>query len=300
MKAPPAIQTVDLSKRYGRVRALEGLNLTVQQGEVFGFLGPNGAGKTTTIRLLLDFIRPSRGRAEVLGLDTHRDSLAIRRRTGYLPGDAALYQPLTGLGLLATLDDLRGGGCLDRGRALAERLDLDLSRHIGEYSTGMMQKLGLIIALMPRPDLLILDEPTKSLDPLVQVQVYDILSEERARGCTIFLSSHILPEVERVCDRVGILRQGRLVAVEDVQAIRHKRVRILTVSFSRPVAPAALATDGIEVLKMDGREATLAVHGRVPDLLRRLADLPVEDFVFPEATLEDAFMKHYGGEEESG
>ena len=298
MIASPAIQTVDLSKRYGSVQALEGLNRTVQQGEVFGFLGPNGAGKTTTIRVLLDLIRPSRGRAAVLGLDCRRDSLAIRRRVGYLPGDVAVYRPLTGEGLLAFLDHLRGGGCLGRGRELAERLDLDLSRHIGEYSTGMVQKLGLIIALMPRPDLLILDEPTKGLDPLVQVEIYNILSEERDRGCTVFFSSHILPEVERVCDRVGILRQGRLVAVEDVQAIRHKRVRILTVSFRQPVPREALRLEGIEVRQMDGRQATLAVYGHVPDLLRRLAELPVEDFEFPEATLEDTFMTFYSGETE--
>jgi ABC-2 type transport system ATP-binding protein len=297
MMTSPAIQTVDLSKRYGSIQALEGLNLTVQPGEVFGFLGPNGAGKTTTIRLLLNLIRPSRGRAAVLGLDSRRDSLAIRRRVGYLPGDGAYYRPLTGESLIGTLDHLRGGGCLSRGRELAERLDLDLSRHISEYSTGMAQKLGLIIALMPRPDLLILDEPTKGLDPLVQVEIYNILSEERDRGCTVFFSSHILPEVERVCDRVGILRQGRLVAVEDVQAIRHKRVRILTVSFSRPVPREALRLEGVEVRKVDGRQATLAVYGHVPDLLRRLAELPVEDFVFPEATLEDTFMAFYGGED---
>ena len=298
MIASPAIQTVDLSKRYGSVQALDGLTLTVEQGHIFGFLGPNGAGKTTTIRLLLDLIRPSRGRATVLGLDCRRDSLAIRRRVGYLPGDVVYYRPLTGEGLVAFLDHLRGGGCLGRGRELAERLGLGLSRHIGEYSTGMAQKLGLIIALMPRPDLLILDEPTKGLDPLVQVEIYNILSEERDRGCTVFFSSHILPEVERVCDRVGILRQGRLVAVEDVQAIRHKRVRILTVSFSQPVPREALRLEGVEVRHMDGRQATLAVYGHVPDLLRRLAELPVEDFVFPEATLEDTFMRFYSGETE--
>ncbi len=296
MKAPPAIQALELSKRYGSVQALDDLSLTVDQGQIFGFLGPNGAGKTTTIRLLLDFIRPSRGRAEMLGLDCRRDSLAIRRRVGYLPGDVAYYRQLTGESLLATLDHLRGGGHLGRARELAERLDLNLTRHISEYSTGMAQKLGMIIALMPRPDLLILDEPTRGLDPLVQVEVYSILSEERRRGCTVFFSSHILPEVERVCDRVGILRQGRLVDVEDVQAIRHKRVRILTVSFSQQVPPEALRLEGVEVRNMDGREATLAVYGHVPDLLRRLAALPVEDFVFPEAKLEDTFMEFYGGQ----
>jgi len=289
----PAIQTFSLSKRYGRIQALDDLNLTVHSGDVFGFLGPNGAGKTTTIRLLLDLIRPTRGQAEVLGLDSRRDSLAIRRRTGYLAGDVALYQQMTGRGLLSLLDDMRGGGLLPRGHELAERLELDLSPHISSYSSGMKQKLAFIAALMPGAELLILDEPTKGLDPLVQLEVYAILKEEQQRGCTVFFSSHILPEVERLCNRVGIVREGRLVAAEDVESIRHKRVRLLTVSFSRPVPAAALRMEGVELRSLDGNRAELAVHGHVPDLLQRLAELPVEDFVFPEATLEDTFMRLY-------
>jgi len=289
----PVIQTFSLSKQYGRIQALDDLNLTVHSGDVFGFLGPNGAGKTTTIRLLLDLIRPTRGQAEVLGLDSRRDSLAIRRRTGYLAGDVALYQQMTGRGLLSLLDDLRGGGLLPRGYELAARLELDLSPHISSYSSGMKQKLAFIAALMPRAELLILDEPTKGLDPLVQLEVYAILKEEQQRGCTVFFSSHILPEVERLCNRVGIVREGRLVAVEDVESIRHKRVRLLTVTFSRPVPAAALRMEGVELRSLDGNRAELAVHGHVPDLLQRLAELPVDDFVFPEATLEDTFMRLY-------
>jgi ABC-2 type transport system ATP-binding protein len=162
----------------------------------------------------------------------------------------------------------------------------------------MKQKLALIAALSPAPELLILDEPTKGLDPLVQLEVYAILAEERARGCTVFFSSHILPEVERVCNRVGIVREGHLVAAEDVDSIRHRRVRRLTVTFVGPVAADALRMEGVEIVSMDGDRAELAVHGHVPDLLQRLAALPVEDFVFPEATLEDTFMKFYGGEAE--
>ncbi|GAF92957.1 unnamed protein product, partial [marine sediment metagenome] len=196
MAEAPVIETSGLSKRYGPVQALNDLNLAVRPGDIFGFLGPNGAGKTTTIRLLLDLIRPTRGHARVLGLDTRSQSLEMRRRVGYMAGEVALYEQMTGGELLSLLSDLRGGGHLPRARKLAGRLDLDLKRRIGDYSSGMKQKLALIAALSPAAELLILDEPTKGLDPLVQLEVYAILAEERARGCTVFFSSHILPEVE--------------------------------------------------------------------------------------------------------
>ena len=289
----PAIQTFGLTKSYGPVLALDGLQLTVAQGDIFGFLGPNGAGKTTTIRLLLDFIRPSSGRAEVLGHDTQRESLAVRRRVGYLAGDVSLYESMTGEELLNLLDHLRGGGCLQYGRQLADRLDLNLGRRIGDYSSGMRQKLALVAALMPQPELLVLDEPTKGLDPLVQQELYTILREERKRGCTVFLSSHNLPEVEKVCNRVGIVRKGKLVAVEEVEAIKHKKVRMLELTFSHPVAREDLVMEGVEIRSLDGNRAQLAVLGHVPDILRRLVELPIEDFEFPEATLEETFMKFY-------
>ena len=289
----PAILTFGLTKSYGPVLALDGLQLTVEQGDIFGFLGPNGAGKTTTIRLLLDFIRPSSGRAEILGHDTQTESLAVRRRVGYVPGDVSLYNSMTGEALLELLNHLRDGHSLEQGRRLADRLDLALHRRIGDYSSGMRQKLALVAALMPQPELLVLDEPTKGLDPLVQQELYTILREERKRGCTVFLSSHNLPEVERVCNRVGIVREGKLVAVEEVEAIKHKKVRLLTLTFSRPVTREALVMEGVEIRSLDGNQAELAVHGHVPDILRRLVELPIEDLEFPEATLEDTFMKFY-------
>ena len=289
----PAILTFGLTKSYGPVLALDGLQLTVEQGDIFGFLGPNGAGKTTTIRLLLDFIRPSSGRAEILGHDTQTESLAVRRRVGYVPGDVSLYNSMTGEALLELLNHLRDGHSLEQGRRLADRLDLALHRRIGDYSSGMRQKLALVAALMPQPELLVLDEPTKGLDPLVQQELYTILREERKRGCTVFLSSHNLPEVERVCNRVGIVRKGKLVAVEEVEAIKHKKVRMLTLTFSRPVTREALVMEGVEIRSLDGNQAELAVHGHVPDILRRLVELPIEDLEFPEATLEDTFMKFY-------
>jgi len=289
----PAIQTFGLTKSYGPVLALDGLQLTVEQGDIFGFLGPNGAGKTTTIRLLLDFIRPSSGRAEVLGHDAQRESLAVRRRVGYVPGDVSLYDSMTGEALLDLLNRLRGGDSLEQGRRLANRLDLALHRRIGDYSSGMRQKLALVAALMPQPEILVLDEPTKGLDPLVQQELYTILREERKRGCTVFLSSHNLPEVEKVCNRVGIVRKGKLVAVEEVEAIKHKKVRMLELTFSHPVAREDLVMEGVEIRSLDGNRAQLAVLGHVPDILRRLVELPIEDFEFPEATLEETFMKFY-------
>ena len=289
----PAILTFGLTKSYGPVLALDGLRLTVEQGDIFGFLGPNGAGKTTTIRLLLDFIRPSSGRAEILGHDTQTESLAVRRRVGYVPGDVSLYNSMTGGALLELLNHLRDGHSLEQGRRLADRLDLALHRRIGDYSSGMRQKLALVAALMPQPELLVLDEPTKGLDPLVQQELYTILREERKRGCTVFLSSHNLPEVERVCNRVGIVREGKLVTVEEVEAIKHKKVRMLTLTFSRPVTREALVMEGVEIRSLDGDHAELAVLGHVPDILRRLVELPIEDLEFPEATLEDTFMQYY-------
>jgi ABC-2 type transport system ATP-binding protein len=289
-----AIRTYGLSKRYGQVTALDGLDLTVQQGEIFGYLGPNGAGKTTTIRLLLDFIRPTRGRAEVLGHDAQRESLSVRRRIGYLAGDVALYASMTGESLLELLDRLRGASNLSHGRELADRLEIDLRRNVGDYSSGMRQKLGLVAALMPQAELLILDEPTKGLDPLVQQEVYAILREQQAQGRTVFLSSHNLPEVERICNRVAILREGKLVAVEEVETIRHKKVRVLEVTFSQPVGRERLLIEGTQLRSIDGNRAELEVSGHVREVLRRLAELPVDDLVFPEATLEETFMKFYG------
>jgi ABC-2 type transport system ATP-binding protein len=229
----------------------------------------------------------------VLGHDAQRESLAVRRRVGYVPGDVSLYDSMTGEALLDLLNRLRGGDSLEQGRRLANRLDLALHRRIGDYSSGMRQKLALVAALMPQPELLVLDEPTKGLDPLVQQELYTILREEQKRGCTVFLSSHNLPEVERVCNRVGIVRKGKLVAVEEVEAIKHKKVRLLELTFSRPVAREALVMEGVEIRSLDGNHAQLAVLGHVPDILRRLVELPIEDFEFPEATLEDTFMKFY-------
>ena len=216
------IHTEGLTKSYGKNRGVIDVSLDVRPGEVFGFLGPNGAGKTTTIRTLLDFIRPNSGVAKVFGMDAHRQSREIRRRIGYLPGDLALYEKLKGAEMLRYMGNLRGGVEWDHVRELAERLHSDLSRPIRTLSQGNRQKIGLIQALMHKPELLILDEPTNGLDPLIQQVFYRLISE--VEGQTVFLSSHNLPEVERVCDRVGIIREGRLIAVEEVSRAKVPRV----------------------------------------------------------------------------
>ena len=290
------IQTYGLTKYYGKVRGVENLDLEVKPGEIVGFLGPNGAGKTTTIRLLLDLIRPTRGRAEIFGLDVRSHSLEIRQRLGNLPGDVSLYENLSGEEFLSLIDKLhhnRGGKRKDE---LSERLDIDLSRKIRTYSKGMKQKVAIIQALMNDPELLILDEPTSGLDPLVQREFYNLLKEEKERGKTVFFSSHILPEVERVSDRVGILRDGLLVDVENIDDLKTKRVRKLELTLREEIPEERLKIPGTKLLYYRNRHVELEVYVHVGELMPKLAELPLEDIVFPEATLEDTFMKFYSEE----
>ena len=293
MNSGNVITTSDLTKYYGHVRAIDGVNLEVRQGEVFGFLGPNGAGKTTTIRILLDMVRPTRGSAQVFGLDVRRDSVQIRRRLGNLPGDVALYDTLRGIEVLKLLGSFRGPEGTARVTELAERLSLDLSRTVRAYSHGMKQKLAIIQAFMHDPELLILDEPTLGLDPLMQREFYSLVMQEKARGKTVFLSSHILPEVERVCDRVGIIREGRLVAVEEVESLKRKKRRKMDLVLSEEPSDAMLRLPGAQLIRRDGKRLEYLVSGDVQALLKEVAMLPVQDIVFPEPTLEEAFMDFY-------
>ena len=290
------IQTFGLTKYYGSVRGIEGLDLKVEPGEIFGFLGPNGAGKTTTIRLLMDFIRPTAGRAEIFGLEVRTHSREIRRRVGSVSGDVALYESLKGRELLDLTDRLHGRRDPGRRWELAERLGSDLDRPIKTLSKGNRQKVALIQALAHDPELLILDEPMSGLDPLVQAEFLEILREARSRGRSVFLSSHMLTEVEHVCDRVGIVREGLLVAVEEVADLKHKRVRRMEVTLAREARPGDFAQDGVQVLRCEGAKAELVVSGGLQPLLARLAALPVENLVFPEASLEDTFMSYYSEE----
>lgn len=294
--AGPCIRTEGLTKLYGRSVGIDGLDLEVGRGEVFGFLGPNGAGKTTTIRLLLDLIRPTSGRAEILGLDTRRDSLAVRRLVGYLPGEIALYGDLTGLELLTYLASLRGGVGEGVIRELAERLDVELDRAIADLSKGNRQKVGLIQAFMHEPQLLILDEPTAGLDPLVQQEFYAMARETRERGATVFLSSHILREVQETADRAAFIRAGRLVAIEDVDSLRRRSLRHVHVVFADAVSPASFnVVPGVRSVNIgpDQRSTAFVVEGDADAFVKALARHHVLSLVSEEADLEDVFMAHY-------
>ena len=293
--ADPIIRTERLTKRYGHARGIDDLDLEVRPGEVFGFLGPNGAGKTTTIRTLLDFIRPTSGRALLFGLDSRRDSLAIRRRIGYLPGELTLYDSLSGVELLTYFAHLRGLPSIDSGRRVAERLDCDLTREIKALSHGNRQKLGLVQALMGDPELVIFDEPTLGLDPLVQAVFFELVDELRAAGRTLFVSSHNLPEIQRICDRVGIIRQGRLLAVESVSELKRRALRRLELRFTEPVSAERFArVPGVRDLVVDGPNLSCVVTGSVDPILRAALELRVEDMISHEPSLEEIFLAFYG------
>lgn len=289
------IQTERLTKTYGIHRGITELDLDVKAGEIFGFLGPNGAGKTTTMRLLLDLIRPTSGRAEVFGIDTTADPVAIHRRVGYLPGEFDLYDRLTGADTITYFANLRGG--VDRGYVaeLVERLDLDPSRRFKEYSKGNKQKVGLVVALQHRPDLLMLDEPTAGLDPLVQQTFFEIVREARADGRTVFLSSHIIDEVDRTCDRVAIIREGRLVQVDRIEAIRRLAFHHVDLTFGAPVGPAVFeAIAGVSDVTASGNVVSMRVSGPIGAVIATAAGHGLQDVVSREPNLEDVFLAQYG------
>jgi ABC-2 type transport system ATP-binding protein len=292
-----AIVCRDLTKFYGPTRGIEGLDLVVERGEVFGFLGPNGAGKTTTIRLLLDLIRPTRGGASILGRDCRRESLATRRAVGYLPGEYNLYESLTGTQLLAYLASLRGGGDAAATRTLAERLDVVLDRPIGALSHGNKQKLALLQAFAPWPELLILDEPTSGLDPLVRQVFHELVRETCAVGRTVFLSSHDLSEVEKTCDRIASVREGFLIDVEDMAELRERSLRLVRLDCANVPAAAAFAgLPGVDEVAVDGRRLSCRVRGPLGPLLAAAAPFEVVDVVSRKPTLEEFFLSLYGRE----
>ncbi|HEX2026611.1 MAG TPA: ABC transporter ATP-binding protein [Nitriliruptorales bacterium] len=288
------IRTEALTKFYGPVRGVVDLDLEVRAGEVFGFIGPNGAGKTTTIRLLLDLLRPTRGRVEVLGRDPRRDGLALRRDLGYLPGDLALYDDLTAGDHLAWFSHLRGGAGGDRIGPLAERFDLRLDRRIRDLSSGNRRKVGVLQAFVHEPQLVILDEPTSGLDPLLRQELHRLLRETRAEGRTVFLSSHALDEVEAVADRVGIIRDGRLVVVDDVRALRSRAVRRVEILFAAPVPPERFAElPGVSEVEIDGALGRFLVDGSVDALVKAAAGFEVVTLTSREPDLEEIFLAYY-------
>jgi ABC-2 type transport system ATP-binding protein len=273
------------------------VDLSVDQGEVFGFLGPNGAGKTTTIRVLLDHIRPTSGSAKVFGIESHADPVAIHRRIGYLPGEFTLYDRLTGGQTLQYFANLRGGVDPTYQASLIERIDLDPSRRFKEYSKGNKQKVGIVIALQHRPDLLMLDEPTSGLDPLVQQTFFQILRETVADGATVFLSSHILSEVEKSCDRVAIIREGRLAKVGRVDALRDLAHHQVELRFAGAVPAAEFeALPGVSEVVQDDHVLRMRVSGAITPVVQAAAKYDLLDFVSREPSLEETFLAQYGRE----
>lgn len=295
-----AITLTSLTKSYGKARGVIDLDLEVRTGEVFGFLGPNGAGKSTTIRVMLDLIRPTTGKATVLGLDSKTDSLAIRSRVGYLPGELELYEAMTVTEALDYLTDLRGGEGSERRSELIERFEVDSSRKIKDLSTGNKQKVGIIQAFAHNPELLILDEPTSGLDPLMQHQVYELIDEARDEGRTVFLSSHVLPEVERIAERVGIIRQGKLIEVATVDELKERAVRVIDIRFG-DTQPSEASLEKVEnvVSVMQRRSLTqVRVEGTMDALIKALAPFEVISLRSHEADLEEVFLNLYREVEE--
>jgi beta-exotoxin I transport system ATP-binding protein len=309
-----AIETVGLTKRYGRgglpihrpgrravpetAPALDDLSVNVKEGEIFGFLGPNGAGKSTMIRLLLGYLHPTAGRATVLGFDAVRQSVQIRRRVGYLPGGIALYDSMSGERLLDYLGGLTGRPSVRRA-ALLDRLELSektLRRPVRDYSRGMRQKMGIIQALQHDPELAILDEPSEGLDPLMQRAFYEILGDLRRVGRTIFFSSHVLSEVERVCDRVAIVRAGRLVALEDVAALLKRRKRNVEMRLAGP-APKLAGVRGVSAIRQSDGRLTLSLEGDVAPFLAAIAGAWITDLTIEPAHLEEAFLEYYADDD---
>ena len=303
MPGSAAIEAFGLSKTYGRqVHALVDLDLRVERGEVFGYLGPNGAGKSTTIRLLLGLIRPTSGRATLHGLDTVREGVASRRSTGYLPGDLRLADRLTGSEQLDSLARLRGAVDERLRDELCERLGVVLDRPIRQLSKGNRQKLGLVQAFMHRPELVVLDEPTGGLDPLLQAEVRALLRETAADGRTVFLSSHSLDEVQHVADRVGIIRSGRLVDVDSVESLRERSLRHVTLTFDAAVDVSELAgLDGVRVAAVDGPHVRLSAPETAMDaLVKAAARHRVVDLVSQPADLEEIFLELYREPDDGG
>jgi len=289
----PAIRTEGLSKRYGTVEALAGLDLEVAEGEVLGYLGPNGAGKTTTIRLLLGLARPTAGRAEIFGLDCQRQTIAAHRRLAYVPGEASLWPSLTGAQTLHLLGRVQGRVDPRYRDELIERFDLDPSKEVRSYSKGNRQKILLIAAFMTRPDLLVLDEPTSGLDPLMEQAFRRCVLEAGENGQTVFLSSHILSEVEALCGRIAILREGRLAEIGTLGEMRHLSALTVEVTFDR-APPNLSAVPGVRRLTVTGRHAHLEIQGPVEALVDALAGTGVRELVSREPSLEELFLAHYG------
>jgi ABC-2 type transport system ATP-binding protein len=287
------LEIKSLTKWYGSVCAVDDVSFDIEHGEIFGYLGPNGSGKTTTIRIFLDFIRASAGRARLFGFDSHVHSSKIKSRIGYVPGEYGIYEEMRGFEYLRFFGALRGHQKPQLRDRLIEIFNLDISKRTKSYSHGTKQKLAVVQAFMHDPELLILDEPTIGLDPLMQQRFYELLMEMKNRGKTIFLSSHILSELEKVCDRVGILREGKLVAIHEISEIKKIRLKSIEISFKQEVNKSVFRLDGVRKVEKDGKTIQLWVDSNINSILRTISEYPVENISFRDASLEDIFMEYY-------
>lgn len=286
----------DLTKSYGRSRGVTNVTFNVDAGEIFGFLGPNGAGKTTTIRVLMGLLRPTSGGATIAGHDVWRESVEVKKIVGYLPSDPQLEPDLTGGQIIDYFGHLRGGVDQAYVKSLVDRFELDTRKRFRDYSRGNKQKVGIVQAFMHKPRLLVLDEASSGLDPLNQIEFNKLLMETRADGRTVFLSSHILPEVEQVCDRVGIIREGALVRVDTVAALRDLRQHEVTLTFAGPVPADDFASlPGVHSATADGNTLKLIVTGDLGPIVKAAADHGATNFTTHEPSLEDVFLRYYNG-----
>lgn len=290
-----AIETKDLTVYYGKHRGIVDVDLKVEKGEVFGFLGPNGAGKTTTERVLLDVIRPNKGSARIFGLDCQTEGVEARKNVSYLPGELSLYDNMKASTFFDMVNNMRGNNGDKAYRdQLCERLDLDVSRKIRNYSRGNKQKVGIVVAFMNKPELLILDEPTGGLDPLVQQTVMDLVREVNNEGKTVFFSSHILPEVQAVCDRVGIIRDGQLVATERVEDLTHQHFKRLRLNFGNMPPIGTFVQDGVEEVARDEQGVTLEVYRNLNKVMETAVSFGITDIETKPVSLEEIFLTYYG------
>ncbi|MDZ7798172.1 MAG: ABC transporter ATP-binding protein [Patescibacteria group bacterium] len=297
MKAVIRVENLTKTFNRGQIRAVDNLNLEVFQGEIFGFLGPNGAGKTTTIRILMDFISPTSGRASIFGMDCQKQGLKIKKDIGYLAGDVKLYEKYDGWYLTKFLANLNGGLYKKWVEELVQRLEIDMDRKIDDLSKGNKQKMGLLQALSQKPKLLILDEPTGGLDPLMQIEFYKIVKEMKKEGTTIFMSSHVLSEVEKICDRAAILKDGKLAAVKSVEELGKAKTRRVNLYFKDKYNLNDFKLDKIEIKHQSEKHLQLVIHGDINPLINVLNKYQLQDITFNEADLEEVFLKFYQREE---
>lgn len=295
---PLAIQTFDLTKTYGANRGIRNINLNIEQGEIFGFLGPNGAGKSTTLRTLLGLMAPTSGRAEIFGIDVHKDPMRVLARVGSLPTEFTFDRGVTGRKLVKLFADFRGLRDISFADEIASRLDADLDRPIRKLSRGNKQKIGIVQAMFHRPEVIVLDEPTGGLDPLVQESFIQLLTEARAAGQTIFFSSHVLSEIERIADHVGIIRDGEMVAVERPHDLTRKAHRRVHVRYETPLPPDALGMlermPGVGKLVVSDRDVSFTLHGDVNETMRLVTAHAMESLDVERPSLEEIFLTFYG------